>query len=132
MAIRAPIMGTRPSATTFYPSRAPRVRRLLSALSRAEIGDAIEALVARLDALDGDTDLEDGDVDCCPAKDDCGPHAALFQFGAGDGYPGNLVDAEDDDPREDDGEDRCLAGDDGCGADEAGVSLFDLLLWSRG
>lgn len=113
MAIHAPITGAPLGATMFHPTRAPRVRRLLSALSPDEIGEAIEALIARLDALDGDTDVEitgteddfvqhptDGpgcpvsDPDSCSAHDD-----NLYRLFC-DGAPGDPDDAEDENDRE--------------------------------
>ncbi|KQN19449.1 hypothetical protein ASE86_13335 [Sphingomonas sp. Leaf33] len=45
----------------FHPARADRFHRLLATLSPNEVGDAIDALIARLDALGGDPDLEEDD-----------------------------------------------------------------------
>ncbi|WP_380941810.1 hypothetical protein [Sphingomonas floccifaciens] len=108
-------MGAPSRATMFHPNRPIRVRRLMSALSPDEIGDAIEALIARLDALDGDLDYEvtgaeddfmdhgaDGpgcpvaDTDHCDAGDD-NPYRLYGDDGAGD-----PDDAEEDDVAEDD------------------------------
>ncbi|MXP28107.1 hypothetical protein GRI58_04630 [Porphyrobacter algicida] len=63
---------------------------------RAIIEQQVEALIAFLDAADGDPDIEDGDEDCCPAYDD-----RPYSMGAcGDltGGAGDLDDAEEDDP----------------------------------
>lgn len=73
-------------------------------LTRTTIEQHVEALIALLDHMDGDSDLEDGDEDCCAARDDTGgihPNDC-----AGDGLPGDPLDAEDGD------EDRCEAGED--------------------
>lgn len=61
----------------------------------------VTVLVARLDLADGDWDLEPDEEDCCAAGDD-DPGRVPCIFGRGDGYPGDLDDAEDDDPEEDD------------------------------
>lgn len=61
MAMYAPIMGAPSRATMFHPYRETRFRRLLATLSPDEIGDAVEALIARLDLLAGDADLEEDD-----------------------------------------------------------------------
>ncbi|MFD1789692.1 hypothetical protein ACFSC3_19230 [Sphingomonas floccifaciens] len=45
----------------FHPARADRWHRLLATLSPKEVSDAIDALIARLDALGGDPDLEEDD-----------------------------------------------------------------------
>lgn len=49
---------------------ARRAIALLDLRSRNQVEDLIEQLIAKLDALDGDSDLEDGDVDCCECGDD--------------------------------------------------------------
>lgn len=75
MAVHAPIMGAPFGAPTIALHALPRrVRRLLATIDRDEIGDAIEVLIARLDAFDGDTDIEpDGDeLDFNGAEDDFG------------------------------------------------------------
>jgi hypothetical protein len=46
------------------------VERAIQALVDLEEHDEAQALIARLDALDGDWELEDGDMDCCSANDD--------------------------------------------------------------
>jgi hypothetical protein len=63
MAIHAPITGAQHCATTFQPQRGTRYRRLLATLSSDEIGMAIDALIARLDAAAGDSDLEHDGID---------------------------------------------------------------------
>ncbi len=41
-------------------------------IDRAQVEQAIEALIEILDQLDGDPDLEDDTSDCCEARDDTG------------------------------------------------------------
>lgn len=62
---------------------------------RRDAGASVEAMITLLDVTGGDPDLEDGDVDCCAARDDHVGIPASYQFGAGDGYPGDPDDAED-------------------------------------
>ena len=67
-------------------------------LTRYQAEATIEALIAYLDALDGDPDTEVDDEDCCETGDDIGTASARFRhnsFG-----PGDPDDAEDDDPLE--------------------------------
>lgn len=77
-------MGAPHPAGMFHPRRAARYRRLLATLSADEIGDAIEALIARLDLLAGDPDLEDDD----PAGDplDRGEGDTFEGAGGGSGF----------------------------------------------
>lgn len=85
MAIHAPITGARDRATTFQPQRGTRrYRRLLATLSPDEVGAAIDALIARLDAAQGDVEREgNGDeLDGTAAEDDFYPHRD-WQRGAG-------------------------------------------------
>ncbi len=85
--------------TTFPPPdvRLATLEHMLDTLDRPSIEAAVELLIARLDAADGDADLEDDErsgilmialgVDYDPAEDDSTP----------EGKPGDPVDAEDDD-----------------------------------
>ncbi|MBP7334933.1 hypothetical protein [Niveispirillum sp.] len=79
---------------------------LLSQASRADIEAAIEALIARLDSLDGDPDLEP-ETDGCDAHDDIGTSSAFSRLLGDDGRP------RDADDTEEDNEDMCPAGDHG-------------------
>jgi hypothetical protein len=78
--------------------RANRVGRLLALFEADDIEDAVEVLIAELDARSGDPDLEDDE------------RAAIVMRSLGadvdfeedpivpDGLPGDPIDAEDDDP----------------------------------
>lgn len=86
MAVHAPITGAPICAPAIAFHVLPRrVRRLLATIDRDEIGDAIEVLIARLDAFDGDTDIElDGDdLDFNGAEDDFGDGLNGFLDGPG-------------------------------------------------
>jgi hypothetical protein len=77
----------------------------LAGLSREAMEAAIDALIARLDQLDGDYDLEEDNEDACPAGDDggTGPDRPGWLYGgSGPGDP-------------DDAEDGCDEEPDGCG-----------------
>lgn len=77
------------------PQRPRALLRNLHHLSRQDIEAAIEALIQRLDALDGDADLEPDDEDCCPAgDDDLGAHPyGVWHSAHG---PGTPEDGEED------------------------------------
>ena len=79
-------------------------------LTRVAIEDHVEALIALLDHIDGDSDFEEDNEDCCAARDDTGGYHP--NDGCGDGLPGDPLDIEEDDPGEDDDSDRCSAGED--------------------
>lgn len=52
------------------PPRLAQFMRMVDTLDSNEIGAAVDALIERLDAADGDPDLEDGDEDRCLGGDD--------------------------------------------------------------
>lgn len=105
--------------TTFPPDGSQRLAAFLSSatmLGAEEIGLAVDALIAKLDALAGDPDVEpNGDE-----LDQSYPEVPAARFLVVNGRSTGLEDAEeddeaeDDDPEEDDDEDTCQAGDDGC------------------
>lgn len=86
-------------------------------LSRSALEDQIEAMIALLDAVDGDPDREDSDEDCCGAHDDDPPYQHI------DGFmlPGTPEDAEDCDQA------HCSAGDDGVFAGSAAPPPYDFV-----
>lgn len=94
-----------------YPNALP------ACTTRAELCAQIEALIARLDQMDGDADFEEDNEDCCAARDDTGGKHP--NDGYGDGLPGDPLDAEDCD------QDFCLAGDDGIFAGSASPPPYD-------
>ena len=78
----------------------PLAQRVFALLGHEGAGDVIDALIAQMDAYDGDHDLEadyseleDGDVDCCDAGDDNVQHGHPTLFD--DHLPGDPDDAED-------------------------------------
>ncbi|MBP7339088.1 hypothetical protein [Niveispirillum sp.] len=85
----------------------PPIVAVLLGLPRSDVEVAVEALIAHLDAIDGDPDLEP-EVDCCDGHDDIGTASGLSRLLANDFCPGSDEDAEQDN------EDCCPAGDD-CG-----------------
>ena len=89
-------MNVQTYSTKTVRSQRPRAfLRPLVPLTRHDIEAAIEALIERLDALDGDPDLEPDDEDCCPAgDDDLGAHPyGVWHSAHG---PGTPEDAEDE------------------------------------
>lgn len=66
----------------FHPARADRWHRLLATLSPKEVGDAIDALIARLDAMGGDPDLEEDDH-AGGNVEDVGEAGSLPEWGGG-------------------------------------------------
>lgn len=110
-------------STIFPQDGSPRLAAFLSnatMLGVKEIGIAVDALIAKLDALGGDPDLEDGGDDE-EAGDhlDTGysewhtrdPRNLRRMVGELPADTGHYRWSEDD---EDDSEDACQAGDDGC------------------
>ena len=83
-----------PANADFLPAQ-----RLFAMLGHDGTGDLIEALLAEMDAYDGDADREldhdgeDGDVDCCGAGDDDVPNGRRTLFDRN--LPGDDTDAED-------------------------------------
>ena len=105
------------------PAPPEAITRVLSRFDRAQLVGFIAVAIDLLDLADGDTDIEDDNEDRCPSNDDYGSHQVLFQFGPGDGYPGDPADAEEDDPsgqRDEDGINTLFPISDG-----PGCSLFD-------
>ncbi len=129
--------------TTFPPDgpgAAARFRRLIAKLPRFQIETLVEALIASLDARDGDLDLEDSEagetaIDRCgrmlhvrtladhvPGDDDGESEHAWQEWDQRDAKQlrrhlhepvgANTVWGSEDD--EDSDEDTCQAGDDGC------------------
>lgn len=94
-------------------------------LSRVAIENHVEALIALLDRIDGDSDFEEDNEDCCAARDDTGGYHP--NDGCGDGLPGDPLDAEEGDPAEDDDPDFCAAGDDGVFAGSASPPPYDFV-----
>jgi|GEM_PF-5060979 len=66
---------------------------LLAYLGKDRAGDLVKALLARIDALDGDPDREEDNEDCCVASDDAGTCAVVR--GSNDALPGDPDDAEE-------------------------------------
>ena len=83
-----------PANADFLPAQ-----RLFAMLGHNSTGDLIEALLAEMDAYDGDADREldhdgeDGDVDCCGAGDDDVRNGRPTLFDRN--LPGDDTDAED-------------------------------------
>ncbi len=78
-------------------SSATPIDRILSRFDRATLESFVSVAIDLLDLVDGDAEAEDGDEDCCSAHDD---RAGCDLTGMTcDHYgPGDLDDAEDDDP----------------------------------
>ena len=129
--------------TTFPPDgpgAAARFQRMIDALPRQQIETVVEALIASLDARDGDIDLEDSEAsetaisqcgrmlhvrtlaDHVPGDDDGESEPAWQEWDKRDAknrrralhepVGANTACGSEDD--EDDDEDTCQAGDDGC------------------
>lgn len=88
-----------------HPTLAPQplAQRVFALLCHDGAGDVVDALIAQMDAYDGDHDieadygdLEDGDVDCCAAGDDNAQHGhpTLFDIHL-PGYPDDADDGHD-------------------------------------
>ena len=83
-----------PANADFLPAQ-----RLFAMLGHDGTGDLIEALLAEMDAYDGDADREldhdgeDGDADCCGAGDDDVQNGRPTLFDRN--LPGDDTDAED-------------------------------------
>lgn len=90
---------------TTLPATQDAAQRVFAVLGHNGTGDLIEALLAEMDAYDGDADLEDGDFDCCGAGDD--QAGRFLHFGTTSGT--------DDDDREPDATDHSFG--DTTGAD---------------
>ena len=94
--------------------RLAQFMRMIDAFERDDIETAVDALIARLDARDGDPDLEDGN-DAEPSGDEL--DASFPEWRPGDrevpSFSRNMRSALDHEDAEADDEDQCLAGDDG-------------------
>lgn len=69
---------------------------ILQLFGRHLVELAIESLIDRLDATDGDLDAEDGDQDCCVAGDD-----GIFSGGLTGPLPGWAIGSDEDEEEDD-------------------------------
>lgn len=93
----------RPGGTMPNEMMMPAADTLTTPLTRHQAEDAIEVLLAYLDALDGDADLEDDSEDFCAGGEDLGTTGTAGW--ASDHMPGEPEDAEEGGDLEPDGTD---------------------------